>query len=86
MALIQADVEVKLGLLCVSARVRVRHVSVCVCLSDGCLCCLLMRRVVENIVKELQENVRKAVNLDEAAAGHNKRKLIQQAVIKQVCC
>jgi signal recognition particle GTPase len=29
-------------------------------------------------VKEMQDNIKKVVNFDDLAAGHNKRKIIQQ--------
>jgi signal recognition particle subunit SRP54 len=35
-------------------------------------------------VKTLQVSIKKSINLDDIAAGHNKRKLIQQTVIKEL--
>lgn len=35
-------------------------------------------------VKTLQVSIKKSINLEDIAAGHNKRKLIQQTVIKEL--
>ncbi|KAK9923093.1 hypothetical protein M0R45_031527 [Rubus argutus] len=37
------------------------------------------------LVREMQTKIKKIVNLDELAAGHNKRKIIQQAIFTQLC-
>ncbi|KAL6269639.1 hypothetical protein ACE6H2_026550 [Prunus campanulata] len=33
----------------------------------------------------MQTNIKKIVNLDDLAAGHNRRKIIQQAVLNELC-
>lgn len=39
---------------------------------------LLQSNVQFKIVQDMQTNMKKIVNLDDLAAGHNKRKIIQQ--------
>lgn len=39
---------------------------------------LLQSDVQFKLVRDMQTNIKKIVNLDELAAGHNKRKIIQQ--------
>lgn len=39
---------------------------------------LLQADVQFKLVREMQTNIKKIVNLDDLAAGHNKRKIIQQ--------
>ncbi|CAI9104521.1 OLC1v1003211C1 [Oldenlandia corymbosa var. corymbosa] len=46
---------------------------------------LLQSDVQFKLVSEMQSNITNIVNLDELAAGHNKRKIIQQAVFKELC-
>lgn len=45
---------------------------------------LLQSDVDVHLVKKLQENIKKAVDLENVAAGSNKRKLIQSTVIKEL--
>ncbi|KAG5238371.1 Signal recognition particle protein [Salix suchowensis] len=33
----------------------------------------------------MQTNIKKIVNLDDIAAGHNKRRIIQQAISNELC-
>lgn len=40
---------------------------------------LLQADVQFKMVRDMQVNIKKIVNLDDLAAGHNKRKIIQQA-------
>jgi hypothetical protein len=40
---------------------------------------LLQSDVQFKLVRDMQTNIKKIVNLDDLAAGHNKRKIIQQA-------
>lgn len=42
---------------------------------------LLQSDVQFKLVRDMQTNIKKIVNLDDLAAGHNKRKIIQQVVI-----
>ncbi|MED6169921.1 hypothetical protein PIB30_025656 [Stylosanthes scabra] len=37
------------------------------------------------LVCDMQTNIKKIVNLEDLAAGHNKRKIIQQAVFDELC-
>ncbi|THG22862.1 hypothetical protein TEA_025559 [Camellia sinensis var. sinensis] len=37
------------------------------------------------LVRDMQTNIKKIVNLDDLAAGHNKRKIIQQAIFNELC-
>ncbi|CAM6101942.1 unnamed protein product [Calypogeia fissa] len=37
------------------------------------------------MVQNMQANIKKIVNLDELAAGHNKRRIIQEAVFNELC-
>ncbi|RAL44525.1 hypothetical protein DM860_011802 [Cuscuta australis] len=46
---------------------------------------LLQSDVQFRLVGDMQANVKRLVNLDDLAAGHNKRKIIQQAVFKELC-
>ncbi|GAB4842098.1 hypothetical protein Ancab_012058 [Ancistrocladus abbreviatus] len=46
---------------------------------------LLQADVNIRLVSEMQKNIKKIVNLDDLAAGHNKRKIIQQAVFNELC-
>ncbi|KAM2108055.1 hypothetical protein ACFX1Q_024953 [Malus domestica] len=46
---------------------------------------LLQSDVQFNLVRDMQINIKKIVNLSDLAAGHNKRKIIQQAVFDQLC-
>jgi signal recognition particle subunit SRP54 len=39
---------------------------------------LLQSDVQFNLVRDMQTNIKKIVNLEDLAAGHNKRKIIQQ--------
>lgn len=44
---------------------------------------LLQSDVQFKLVRDMQTNIKKIVNLDDLAAGHNKRKIIQQVFY---CC
>ncbi|KAH6758717.1 Signal recognition particle [Perilla frutescens var. frutescens] len=46
---------------------------------------LLQSDVQFKLVRDMQTNIKKIVNLDDLAAGHNKRKIIQQAVFNELC-
>ncbi|KAH8970087.1 hypothetical protein BDL97_02G069300 [Sphagnum fallax] len=46
---------------------------------------LLQADVQFKMVMNMQNNIKKIVNLDDLAAGHNKRKIIQQAVFNELC-
>ncbi|CAA7028630.1 unnamed protein product [Microthlaspi erraticum] len=46
---------------------------------------LLQSDVSFRLVKELQTNIKKIVNLDDLAAGHNKRRIIEQAIFSELC-
>ncbi|PWA87328.1 signal recognition particle, SRP54 subunit protein [Artemisia annua] len=46
---------------------------------------LLQNDVQVEIVGDLQSNIKRIVNLDGRAEGHNKRKIIQQAVFSELC-
>jgi signal recognition particle subunit SRP54 len=46
---------------------------------------LLQSDVQFNLVRDMQTNIKKIVNLEDLAAGHNKRKIIQQAVFNELC-
>ncbi|RID56991.1 hypothetical protein BRARA_F00398 [Brassica rapa] len=37
------------------------------------------------LVREMQNNIKKIVNLEELAAGHNKRRIIEQAIFSELC-
>ncbi|KAF8053175.1 hypothetical protein N665_1456s0011 [Sinapis alba] len=37
------------------------------------------------LVREMQTNIKKIVNLEELAAGHNKRRIIEQAIFSELC-
>ena len=41
---------------------------------------LLQSDVQFKLVRDMQTNIKKIVNLDDLAAGHNKRKIIQQVI------
>lgn len=41
---------------------------------------LLQSDVQFKLVRDMQTNIKKIVNLDDLAAGHNKRKIIQQVL------
>jgi signal recognition particle subunit SRP54 len=45
---------------------------------------LLEADVNVHLVKQLRENVKQAINLEETAVGLNKRRLIQSAVVKEL--
>nr|GMD37329.1 signal recognition particle 54 kDa protein 2 [Ipomoea batatas] len=46
---------------------------------------LLQADVQFKLVRDMQTNIKRIVNLDDLAAGHNKRKIIQQAVFNELC-
>ncbi|WJX75685.1 signal-recognition-particle GTPase [Trifolium repens] len=46
---------------------------------------LLQSDVQFKLVCDMQTNIKKIVNLDDLAAGHNKRRIIQQAVFNELC-
>ncbi|KAG8367965.1 hypothetical protein BUALT_Bualt16G0127500 [Buddleja alternifolia] len=46
---------------------------------------LLQADVQFMLVRDMQTNIKKIVNLDHIAAGHNKRKIIQQAIFNELC-
>nr|GMD18322.1 signal recognition particle 54 kDa protein 2 [Ipomoea batatas] len=46
---------------------------------------LLQSDVQFKLVRDMQTNIKRIVNLDDLAAGHNKRKIIQQAVFNELC-
>ncbi|XP_042457909.1 signal recognition particle 54 kDa protein 2-like isoform X1 [Zingiber officinale] len=46
---------------------------------------LLQSDVQFKLVRDMQSNIKRIVNLDELAAGHNKRRIIQQAVFNELC-
>ncbi|KAL0415365.1 UNVERIFIED_CONTAM: Signal recognition particle protein 2 [Sesamum latifolium] len=46
---------------------------------------LLQADVQFKLVRDMQANIKKIVNLDDLAAGHNKRKIIQQAIFNELC-
>ncbi|KAK1303012.1 hypothetical protein QJS10_CPB12g00371 [Acorus calamus] len=46
---------------------------------------LLQADVDFKVVADMRSNIKKIVNLDDLAAGHNKRKIIQQAVFNELC-
>ncbi|KAI3944229.1 hypothetical protein MKW98_016459 [Papaver atlanticum] len=46
---------------------------------------LLKADVHFDLVKNLKINIKKIVNLDDLAAGHNKRRIIQQAIFNELC-
>ncbi|OMP00651.1 hypothetical protein COLO4_12503 [Corchorus olitorius] len=46
---------------------------------------LLQADVRFNLISDMQANIRKTVNLNNTAAGHNKRKIIQQAIFDELC-
>ncbi|MED6201258.1 hypothetical protein PIB30_093084 [Stylosanthes scabra] len=46
---------------------------------------LLQSDVQFKLVRDMQTNIKKIVNLEDLAAGHNKRKIIQQAVFNELC-
>ncbi|KAK9232281.1 hypothetical protein WN943_022527 [Citrus x changshan-huyou] len=46
---------------------------------------LLQADVQFKLVREMQTNIKKIVNLDDLAAGHNKRRIIQQAIFNELC-
>ncbi|KAH0922764.1 hypothetical protein HID58_022782 [Brassica napus] len=37
------------------------------------------------LMREMQNNIKKIVNLEELAAGHNKRQIIEQAIFSELC-
>ena len=45
---------------------------------------LLQSDVQFRMVREMQTNIKKIVNLDDLAAGHNKGRIIQLRIIQQV--
>ncbi|KAG0625425.1 hypothetical protein M758_2G054000 [Ceratodon purpureus] len=46
---------------------------------------LMSADVQFKMIGTMQSNIKKTVNLDDRAAGHNKRKIIQQAVFNELC-
>ncbi|EPS68116.1 hypothetical protein M569_06658, partial [Genlisea aurea] len=46
---------------------------------------LLTADVNFKLLADMRANIKKIVNLDDLAAGHNKRKIIQQAVFNELC-
>ncbi|CAN1306968.1 Signal recognition particle 54 kDa protein 2 [Linum perenne] len=46
---------------------------------------LLQADVQFKLVREMQTNIKNIVNLNDLAAGHNKRKIIQQAIFNELC-
>ncbi|KAI3936703.1 hypothetical protein MKX01_034132 [Papaver californicum] len=46
---------------------------------------LLKADVHFDLVKNMTINIKKIVNLDDLAAGHNKRRIIQQAIFNELC-
>ncbi|KAJ3708116.1 hypothetical protein LUZ61_011821 [Rhynchospora tenuis] len=46
---------------------------------------LLQADVQFSMVRDMQTNIKKIVNLDDIAAGHNKRRIIQQAIFNELC-
>ncbi|KAK9087603.1 hypothetical protein Syun_029997 [Stephania yunnanensis] len=46
---------------------------------------LLQADVQFKLVRDMQTNIKKIVNLDDLAAGHNKRRIIQQAIFNELC-
>ncbi|CAH8353793.1 unnamed protein product [Eruca vesicaria subsp. sativa] len=46
---------------------------------------LLQSDVSFTLVKEMQTNIKKIVNLEDLAAGHNKRRIIEQAILSELC-
>jgi len=46
---------------------------------------LLQSDVSFPLVKEMQSNIKKIVNLEDLAAGHNKRRIIEQAIFSELC-
>lgn len=46
---------------------------------------LLQSDVQFKLVRDMQTNIKKIVNLDDLAAGHNKRKIIQQVCFISFC-
>ncbi|KAE8696124.1 Signal recognition particle 54 kDa protein 3 [Hibiscus syriacus] len=46
---------------------------------------LLQSDVQFKLVRDMQTNIKKIVNLEDLAAGHNKRKIIQQAIFNELC-
>ncbi|KAH9332010.1 hypothetical protein KI387_004118, partial [Taxus chinensis] len=46
---------------------------------------LLQADVQFKMVRDMQINIKKIVNLEDLAAGHNKRRIIQQAIFNELC-
>ncbi|KAH1240436.1 Signal recognition particle protein 2 [Glycine max] len=46
---------------------------------------LLQSDVQFKLVRDMQTNIKNIVNLEDLAAGHNKRRIIQQAVFNELC-
>ncbi|CAJ2631154.1 unnamed protein product [Trifolium pratense] len=46
---------------------------------------LLQSDVQFNLVQDMQTNIKNIVNLEDLAAGHDKRKIIEQAVFNELC-
>ncbi|OAY79496.1 Signal recognition particle 54 kDa protein 2 [Ananas comosus] len=46
---------------------------------------LLQADVQFKLVRDMQANIKRIVNLDDLAAGHNKRRIIQQAIFNELC-
>ncbi|KAJ0987025.1 hypothetical protein J5N97_005381 [Dioscorea zingiberensis] len=46
---------------------------------------LLQADVQFKMVRDMQSNIKRIVNFDDLAAGHNKRRIIQQAIFNELC-
>ncbi|KAK4796525.1 hypothetical protein SAY86_028851 [Trapa natans] len=46
---------------------------------------LLSSDVQFQLVRDMQKNIKSIVNLEDLAAGHNKRRIIQQAIVNELC-
>ena len=46
---------------------------------------LLQSDVQFKLVRDMQTNIKKIVNLEDLAAGHNKRRIIQNAIFNELC-
>ncbi|XP_048129700.1 signal recognition particle 54 kDa protein 2 isoform X2 [Rhodamnia argentea] len=46
---------------------------------------LLNADVQFQLVRNMQNNIKRIVNIDDLAAGHNKRRIIQQAIFNELC-
>ncbi|KAL6180203.1 hypothetical protein ACLB2K_046870 [Fragaria x ananassa] len=54
------------------------------CLNEITLA-LLQSDVQFKLVRDMQTNIKKIVNLEHLAAGHNKRRIIQNAIFNELC-